>query len=135
MDAGERMMIMGLCLQGLLANPRTDTLDVDGTVKLAHHYAAKLAPEGGIAQATQALELARIVYEGLRAANLQNAAAWPSLDDAVASGNDEYLQETLATVSTLINGGVNEWQLRQDMGEVLVPRDAFTYRVVRAALG
>lgn len=135
MDTTDRMMIMGLCLQGLLANTRTDPTAVDLNVGLAHRYAAKLAPEGGIAEAAQALELARIVYEGLRAANIQRAGAWPSLEDAVTFGNDAELQETLATVSTLISGGVADWQRRQNEGEVLVPRDAFAYRVVRAALG
>lgn len=135
MDTGERTMIMGLCLQGLLANTRTDPKDIEGNVRLAHLYAAKLAPEGGVQQAAQALELARIVYEGLRAANLQNAASWPALEDAVGGGNDGYLLETMATVANLINGGVQEWDLRIASGEVLVPRDAFTYRVVRAALG
>lgn len=135
MDTTDRMMIMGLVLQGLLANTRTDPAQIDATVKLAHLYAAKLAPEGGVAQAAQALELSRIVYEGLRAANIQNAASWPDLALAMAGYQDDYLLETMATVANLVQGGVAEVEARMAQGEALVPRDAFTYRVVRAALG
>ena len=43
MDTTERMMIMGMCLQGLLANPLygrvQDDADIKQVIKLAHQFA------------------------------------------------------------------------------------------------
>lgn len=66
MDHAERMMIAGLALQGLLANPNTPTPDVAGNIRQALNYAQALGvqmpDENGEALASKALRAARIAY-------------------------------------------------------------------------
>jgi hypothetical protein len=96
METTDRMMIMGLCLQGLLANPRTDTTDVPGVVKLAHLYAAKLAPEPPESQAAFAIKLSKIVYEAARVSGIQDKdlvfpqpVDWPPFEQASSGQADD----------------------------------------------
>lgn len=87
----ERMMIMGLCLQGILANPRLTHVaenarraetQLERNVQLAHAYADKLLPMPGVTDAERIAGLTRIAYEVLRAADADNAASWPPFEDA-----------------------------------------------------
>ncbi|QCW21948.1 hypothetical protein JessAGP_018 [Caulobacter phage Jess A] len=84
MDHAERMMICGLALQGLLANPNTDTTNAEGNVRLAMRYAnelgANIPNEMGEALATKAVRIAQISYE-IRRQALNNAPSWSALHD------------------------------------------------------
>lgn len=81
----ERMMIMGLCLQGILANPNLTrerpfkdmspqstaflAAEIENNVKLAHRYADKLCPSPEVAQqAADLVNITRVAHAALIAA-------------------------------------------------------------------
>lgn len=85
MDTTERMMIMGMCLQGLLANPDLSRNSIESNIKLAHRYADALDPPPALTAAQTIMALTRTAYGVLRAADAEGAGKWPSFDDARTS--------------------------------------------------
>lgn len=100
MDTTERMMIMGMCLQGLLANPsrtplhRGDASAADfqaqidkhiaANVLLAHRYADRLDPPPEATDAQRIMKISRVAYEVVRASGLYSAH-WLDWDAARTS--------------------------------------------------
>jgi len=116
----ERMMIMGLCLQGILANPTLSdhaTLDAFGPqgaaikraelVHLAHQYADKLLnppPQDTVVQ--KVVSLTRIAYEALRAVgpDVVGGEAWPPYAEAAAGRRDDALMRVQGLVADALSG-------------------------------
>lgn len=105
----EQMMIMGLCLQGILANPsRTSTMIVDvasyamrertpaeveeqinANVKLAHQYAAKLMPQPPLDDAARLSKMTHQAYELLRTGKVEGAGAWGEFHHVRLGGTED----------------------------------------------
>jgi hypothetical protein len=95
------MMIMGMCLQGILANPSltgangdpmTDEQigeQLEGNVRLAHRYAAKLeGPTPEAAAADRIAALTRFAYGAIVAAATDGSGQWLSYEQARVSQDD-----------------------------------------------
>lgn len=102
MDNTERMMIMGMCLQGLLANPslsgkmgkpmtQEDLAEqIAANIHLAHRYADALDPPHETTDAERIAKLTRVAYEVLKAADADGAGKWLPFDEArVSAYNDD----------------------------------------------
>lgn len=107
MDTTERMMIMGMCLQGLLANSsRTATVKLEAggmrpftedermaqrqaNVREAHQYADLLDPPPQMTDAHRIRSLARIAYTALIAADAEGAGKWVDFETACTSADEE----------------------------------------------
>lgn len=97
MDTTERMMIVGMCLQGLLANPSlladddmNHNLPVDRLVKIAHQIADRLDPPQSVTDAERIARLTKTAYGVLVAADADGAGKWLPFDEArVSAYNDD----------------------------------------------
>lgn len=123
MTTEERMMIMGMCLQGILANPNYEpcprrffkddgpeekaTVRIDhekqaqqlaDNIALAHRYAQALAPLPETTTAEKVADLTRTAYEVLRAAEVLGSGFWPPFDEARFGAGGEEAETTLMGV-------------------------------------
>ena len=94
MDTTERMMIMGMCLQGLLATPLygrvQDDADIKQVIKLAHQFADALDPPAPVTAAVDIAQLTRVAYGVLVAVDADGAGKWTPFDEArVSAYNDD----------------------------------------------
>lgn len=113
----EQMMIMGLCLQGILANPSLTTggftsndpdvaqrgaeaaaRELEHNIKLAHRYAAKLMPLAEDRPEDDATIISRMThqaYELLRTGEVEGAGTWGEFHHVRLSATGEEEEDPL----------------------------------------